>query len=108
MSVGGIWHSAALGSTRRRAVARIVALGDALQRTVELGGTRWNAVACGMRQAASRSDTARWRSVARRCVHLVALSGIRWRSAAVARAAVSAHLKNRLAGLPQRSRADQR
>jgi hypothetical protein len=38
MSVGDIWHSAALGSTRRRAVARIVALGDALQRTVELGG----------------------------------------------------------------------
>jgi hypothetical protein len=46
MSVGGIWHSAALGSTRRRAVARIVALGDALQHTVELGGrggTRWHA-----------------------------------------------------------------
>jgi len=50
MSVGGIWRSAALGSTQRcaraRAVARIVALGDALQRTVELGGrggTRWHA-----------------------------------------------------------------
>jgi hypothetical protein len=93
MSVGGIWRSAALGSTRWRAVARIVALGGALQRTVALSGTRWNAVAGGRRQAASRSDTARWRSVARRCVplwHSVAFGGAR--RPALACVAVSAHL----------------
>jgi hypothetical protein len=78
MSVGGNWHSTALSSTQRRArggaVARIVARRRFCSARW-LSGTRWNAVA-------SRSDTARWRSVARRCVHLVALSGIRWHSAA--------------------------
>ena len=97
-----LWRSAALCSAR-------VALSGARRRFAAHGGAQRHAVERGgRRQAASRGDTARWRSVARRCVHLVALSGIRWRSAALARAAVSAHLKNRLAGLLQRSSADQR
>ena len=83
------WHSATL---LQRTVAQ--------RHTVERGG---------MRQAASRSDTARWRSVARRCVHPVALSGIRWRSAAgVGLRGRFGASQNRLAGLLRRSSADQR
>ena len=70
---GGMRGAASRGNAARR---RSVAL---LQRTV---AQRHAVERGGMRQAASRSDTARWRSVARRCVHLVALNGIRWRSAA--------------------------
>ena len=115
MSVGGIWRSAALGSTQRCARARwheswhsatlcsarwssaaAVERGGrrqaasrsdtARRRSAALCSARWHSAALGgsggMRQAASRGDTAWWRSVARRCVHLVALGSIRWRSAA--------------------------
>jgi hypothetical protein len=80
MSVGGIWHSAALGSTRRRAVARIVALGGALQRTVAISGTRWNAVAGGRwHRAVTPLGGARWRADVCTLWHSVASGGARRR-----------------------------
>ena len=62
-SLGSALGRSALGSTRRRVVARIVALGGALQRSVALSGTRWNAVACGRRRrAVTPLGGARWRA----------------------------------------------
>jgi hypothetical protein len=84
---GGMRQVASRSDTARRRSAALcsarVALSGARRRFAAHGGAQRHAVERGgRRQAASRSDTARWRSVARKCVHLVALSGIRWRSAA--------------------------
>jgi len=84
---GGMRQVASRSDTARRRSAALcsarVALSGARRRFAAHGGAQRHAVERGgRRQAASRSDTARWRSVARKCVHLVALSDIRWRSAA--------------------------
>jgi hypothetical protein len=84
---GGMRQVASRSDTARRRSAALcsarVALSGARRRFAAHGGAQRHAVERGGgRQAASRSDTARWRSVARKCVHLVALSDIRWRSAA--------------------------
>jgi len=89
------WHSATLCSARWSSAAAVERGGmrqaasrsdTARRRSAALCSARWHSAALGgsggMRQAASRGDTAWWRSVARRCVHLVALGSIRWRSAA--------------------------
>ena len=106
MSVGGNWHSTALSSTQRRArggaVARIVALGDAFAAhggSAARGGTRWH-------RAVTPHGGARWRADVCTLWHSVASGGTR--RPVLACVAVSAHLKNRLAGLLRRSSADQR
>ena len=79
MSVGGIWRSAALGSTQRCTRARAVARWHESWHSATLCSARWSSAAAvergGMRQVASRSDTARRRSAA--------LCSARWRSAAL-------------------------
>ena len=86
-------RSAALCSARWRSAA----LGGALQRTVALSGTRWNAVAGGRRhRAVTPHGGARWRANVCTLWHSVASGGAR--RPALACVAVSAHLKNRLAG----------